>query len=253
MAAALGAGRLAAWVANLSPKAPGYDALVAARLRYAGIVAAGGWGTLPEGLRLRQGDAGAGVLALRRRLEAEGDASPGSERSEVFDAPLRRTLAAWQARNGLEADGVLGPLTLARLNLPASERLARIEANLERWRWLPRPLPADRIEVDTGGATGVLYRSGRPVRTFRVIVGAVRDPTPAIHVFTASAMNSGPWSERMCAGVPCARNRSASASITSDDESFRAIRIAGAWRVNSSITHSIRNFRPSRFRSSTKS
>jgi len=193
MAAALGAGRLAAWVANLSPKAPGHDALAAARLRYAGIVAAGGWETLPEGLRLRQGDAGAGVLTLRRRLEAEGDAAPASGRNEVFDAALRHTLAAWQARNGLEADGVLGPLTLARLSFPASERLARIEANLERWRWLPRPLPADRIEVDTGGATGVLYRSGRPVRTFRVIVGAVRDPTPLFLSEINAVVLNPPW------------------------------------------------------------
>jgi murein L,D-transpeptidase YcbB/YkuD len=193
MAAALGAGRLAAWVANLSPKAPGHDALAAARLRYAGIVAAGGWETLPEGLRLRQGDAGAGVLALRRRLEAEGDAAPASGRNEVFDAALRHTLAAWQARNGLEADGVLGPLTLARLSFPASERLARIEANLERWRWLPRPLPTDRIEVDTGGATGVLYRSGRPVRTFRVIVGAVRDPTPLFLSEINAVVLNPPW------------------------------------------------------------
>ena len=35
--------------------------------------------------------------------------------------------------------------------------------------------------------------------------------------------------------------------------SFRATRIASASRVNSSTTHSIRNFRPSRVRSSTKS
>jgi hypothetical protein len=41
--------------------------------------------------------------------------------------------------------------------------------------------------------------------------------------------------------------------MTSDEESFRATRIASASRVNSSTTHSIRNFRPSRVRSSTKS
>ena len=47
--------------------------------------------------------------------------------------------------------------------------------------------------------------------------------------------------------------RPAGTSITSDDVSLRATRIANASRVKSSNTQSIRNFRPSRIRCSTKS
>lgn len=82
---------------------------------------------------------------------------------------------------------------------------------------------------------------------------AVLAPTPVIQAFAAAAMNSGPWSERLCVGVPCARNRSTSASITSDDLCLRATRIASASCMNASTTQSIRTLRPSRVRSATKS
>ncbi|MFM8818991.1 MAG: L,D-transpeptidase family protein [Phenylobacterium sp.] len=193
MVAAWSSGRLAEWAANLSPRAPAYAALMSARLRYAGIVQRGGWAPLPDGLRLRPGDVGDPVLALRQRLEIEGDAPPPAERPERFDRPLKQALAGWQARNGLSADGVLGPVTLARLNVPAAERLGQIEANLERWRWLPRPLPQDRLEIDTGGANGVLYRAGQPVHAFRVIVGSVRDPTPLFTSQVHSLVLNPPW------------------------------------------------------------
>lgn len=193
MAAAYAAGRLPAWAATLSPGSEAYAALVRARLRYARIVDDGGWPGLPAGLRLRPGEAGPDVLALRQRLAAEDGTTLEAVQPETFDPPLKQALAAWQARNGLEADGVLGPATLARLNVPAAARLARIDANLERWRWLPRTLPADRLEIDTGGAVGTLYRAGRPVRTFRVIVGAVRDPTPLFLSEINGVVLNPPW------------------------------------------------------------
>ncbi|MCA6297050.1 MAG: L,D-transpeptidase family protein [Phenylobacterium sp.] len=193
MASAYAFGRLAAWSATLSPDGEAYAALARARLRYAAIVAAGGWPDLPLDLRLRPGDVDPGVLALRQRLAAEDAGPPTPDRPEVFDPPLKQSLVAWQARNGLEADGVVGPATRARLAEPAATRLARIEANLERWRWLPRPLPRDRLEIDTGGAVGALFRDGRRVRSFRVIVGAVRNPTPLFLSEINGVVLTPPW------------------------------------------------------------
>lgn len=186
-------GGLSAWLAGLSPDDARYAGLARARLHYGRIVAQGGWEVLPAGLRLRPGDAGPGVAALRRRLGAEGDAPAEPVSPEVFDAPLRRALAAWQERNDLEDDGVLGPATLARLNVPAAVRLGQVDANMERWRWLPRSLPADRLEIDTGGAVGALYRQGRVVHAFRVIPGAVRDPTPIFQSRIHSVVLNPPW------------------------------------------------------------
>lgn len=186
-------GRLEAWAGSLSPDSPAYAALAKARLRYGEITARGGWQALPADLRLRSGDSGDGVEALRRRLAVEGDAPPDPPRPDLFDAPLRKALAGWQARNGLDDDGVLGPATLRRLNVPVQERLGQIEANMERWRWMPRALPADRLEIDTGGGVGALYREGRVVHAFRVIPGAVKDPSPIFQSRLNAVVLNPPW------------------------------------------------------------
>jgi murein L,D-transpeptidase YcbB/YkuD len=53
----------------------------------------------------------------------------------------------------------------------ATTRLREIEVNLERERWLPRRLPADRVWVNVADERVVLYRDDRPVFSTRVIVG----------------------------------------------------------------------------------
>jgi hypothetical protein len=80
-------------------------------------------------------------------------------------------------------------------------------------------------------------------------------PTPSrpSHARTTAAMNSGPWSERMCSGGPRAMNSSVNVASTSSLDSRRATTIARLSRVNASITVSMRNFLPSWVRSSTKS
>ena len=53
----------------------------------------------------------------------------------------------------------------------ATNRLREIEVNLERERWLPRRLPADRVWVNIADQRLMLYRDDLPVFSTRVIVG----------------------------------------------------------------------------------
>ena len=74
-------------------------------------------------------------------------------------------------------------------------RLRVIEANLERQRWLPRELPADRVWVNVPDQQLVLYRDDRPVFVTRVVVG---DPTdrkqsPELSTVIESALFNPPW------------------------------------------------------------
>ena len=45
---------------------------------------------------------------------------------QAFTPEVERALRTFQARNGLEVDGVLGPATVAALNVPASVFLADV-------------------------------------------------------------------------------------------------------------------------------
>lgn len=186
-------GEFQAWLAALSPTSPEYHALRTARARYAILAAAGGWKRLPQGPTLRPGDRADAVRILRARLALEdyGAAEPGDV--ILFDAVLEAAVRTFQETHALDVDGVVGAATRRALNVSANERLAQIDANLERWRWMPAALPADRFEVDTGAQDAVLYRGGAPVLRMRAIVGAPKHPTPIFGARIEAVVFNPPW------------------------------------------------------------
>ncbi|HEX2816751.1 MAG TPA: peptidoglycan-binding protein, partial [Phenylobacterium sp.] len=162
-------GQLASWLAALPQGSPRYRALQAVRWRYRRIVDAGGWAQVPKEASSRA-PGPAALATLRARLVAEGYLAPGQATAPGFDTGLRQALALFQSHHDLKPDGALGAQPLGALNLPAEARLSQIDANLERWRWLPA-LPAQRVEVDVGGAEATLYVRDRAQLSMRVIVG----------------------------------------------------------------------------------
>lgn len=193
LAAARRDGRLAPWLRGLEPSHAGYRALAAERRRYRAIIDGGGWARLPSGPTLSEGDEDARVEALRARLAAEGYSVPPTETPWRFDADLAAAVRTFQRRHDLDEDGVLGIETLRALDVPAEDRLDQIEVNLERWRWLPRQLPPDRLELDTGAAEAVRYRAGEPVLSMRVIVGSPRHKTPMFASALDAVVLNPPW------------------------------------------------------------
>jgi len=185
--------RLSIWLRSLEPSHSGYRALNSERCRYRAIVDAGGWGSLPAGAPLKLGDQGAAVEALRLRLAAEGYGLDAGRPPPSFDAGLVEALRAFQRRHDLEADGVLGPETRRELDVSAEDRLMQIDANLERWRWLPHDLPDDRLELDTGAAEATLYASGRAVLHMRAIVGDPSHKTPMFASRVDAVVFNPPW------------------------------------------------------------
>jgi murein L,D-transpeptidase YcbB/YkuD len=132
-----------ALIARIEPQFLHYRLLQQALVRYRALASGAGVVSLPALPRrsLSAGEPYAGAPALRRLLAALGDLpSDGAavDRSgEMLDAPLVAAIGRFQARHGLEPDGVLGRNTLAALNVPAALRVRQIELTLERWRWLP--------------------------------------------------------------------------------------------------------------------
>jgi murein L,D-transpeptidase YcbB/YkuD len=149
-------------------------------------VARGGWPRLATGKALKPGDTDTpGRLAsLRARLRAEGiavDSTPTSSATSgtsqrvggaVYDGRLAGAVAAFQARHGIPVDSVLGPGTVASLNVPADFRLGQIAANLERHRWLPRELGSRYVLVNVPAFRVEAYDGGRKALEMKVIVGA---------------------------------------------------------------------------------
>ena len=77
----------------------------------------------------------------------------------------------------------------------ATTRLRQIEVNLERERWLPRPLPPDRVWVNVADERVVLYRGDQPVFSTKVIVGQdeLRNQSPEFQTVIDGVLFNPPW------------------------------------------------------------
>ena len=181
--AALADGRFEAWLAALPPADPQYQALRRGYLAYLKLAEAGGWGAVPEGGALMLGARGPRVAALRSRLAFEDAAVGRGGRDEAdapFDPALGAAVARFQHRHGLKETGVADAATIAALNVPVLVRAAQIRANLERLRWLPRAVPATRIDVNSAAGTFQMYEAGQPAMAMLVAAGKPGDETPIL-------------------------------------------------------------------------
>jgi L,D-transpeptidase YcbB len=80
-------------------------------------------------------------------------------------------------------------------DISASAPLRQIAVNLERERWLPRRMPADRAWVNVADERLVLYRDDRPVFSTRVIVGRDdrHNQTPEFQTPITAIWFNPPW------------------------------------------------------------
>jgi murein L,D-transpeptidase YcbB/YkuD len=195
LAGALDSGRVDATLGELAPPQRGAVNLRAALAWYRAIAAQGGWVEVPGKEPLKLGSAGPRVRLLRQRLAVTGDVAPGGrDSSDVFDSVLEAGVRRAQARHGLRADGVVGPMTLAALNVPVTARIRQLELNLERWRWAPRDAAERYVSVNSADYTLEVVDSGRRALTSRIVAGRVDWPTPIVSGMLTEVTFNPRWS-----------------------------------------------------------
>ena len=132
------------------------------------------------------------VPILRQRLAEEGYevdetnafVDPGAQEGDearsrtTYTAELQSALEAFQIDHGLTVDGILGPRTIAALNTPIEDKIARIEANMERWRWAPATMPERHVRVNPAAYEVMGFEDGEATITMDAIVGQGARPTP---------------------------------------------------------------------------
>ena len=134
---------------------------------------------IPAGPVLKVGMKDERVPLIRERFGLAIERGPSTSQDIVYDTRVAAAVANFQTSNGLPASGTLTPRTIALLSDGQPERLeSDIVANMEVWRWLPREMGKDRIEVNLTEYTARLYRNDAPVYKTRVVVGKTTTPTP---------------------------------------------------------------------------
>ena len=167
-------------IAALAPRHPLYLRLRSDLARYRALEAAGGWEPIPAGPTLEDGDRDARVPALRRRLALTGDLDPvaASDTGEVVTPALAAAVAHFQARHGLDPDGVVGPRTREALRVPVDARIQTLRVNLERGRWVLRELGGTFVAVNIAGFESYFVRNDTVAWQAPSIVGQPFRQTP---------------------------------------------------------------------------
>jgi len=169
---------IAAEAETLAPQEPRYAELKAALARYREIERAGGWPRLDASTTLKPGMRDPRVAQLRERLAIEGYAADAGGDPELFDESLEAAVRSFQRLHGLDADGVVGPRTIAAMNVPVEARIDQLKVNLERARWIFRDLEERYIVANIARFQVSLIENGKPVWTTRAVVGRPYRQTP---------------------------------------------------------------------------
>ena len=176
---AIARGRVAELVRDAEPKFVQYRNLKTVYARYRALIADSTLPTVKLSRAVRPGDSLDVIGPLERRLVAFGDLSGDAvalaNTSRVYSASTAAAVARFQERHGLAPDSVLGPATVAALNVSPARRARQIELALERIRWLPALDAGPFVVVNVPGFTlyafDTLGTTGTPTLTMNVVVG----------------------------------------------------------------------------------
>ncbi len=168
-------------IPTMSPQIIG--ALQTAIAEYSNIVARGGWPTVPSDNTLRIGMSAPAVATLRQRLAIAGDLPSAADNSSAaFDSYVDAAVKRFQARHGIQPDGVVGDSTFAALNVPAQIRLQQLATNLTRLKVLTaKPLPQRYVMVNIPAASVEVVEDGVVVQRHTAVVGKVTRPSPIVN------------------------------------------------------------------------
>ena len=174
---ALAENRIAESLSDLKPQAPEYARLRTALADYRRIKAEGGWPSVPGNLKVKPGQPTPHLEAVAKRLSLTGDFK-GTVPAGTYQGDLVEAVKVFQRRHGLHDDGILSPAVAAEMNVPVDRRIAQIQMNLERWRWLPRDLGNRYVLVNIPEMRLDIYEAENIVLTMRTVVGKEDTPTP---------------------------------------------------------------------------
>jgi L,D-transpeptidase YcbB len=148
---------------------------------YDGIVARGGWPPVPKVDEMRLGMRHPSVVDLRRRLSVSGDLDPNAVGNDIYDSYVDAAVRRFQARHGLNADGIVRAATLDAMNVPAATRRDQLKINISRLQTLTTNLGPRYVVVNIPAARVEAIENSIAVSRHTAVVGRPSRPSPDIN------------------------------------------------------------------------
>lgn len=161
--------------------------------KYREIATLGGWGYVASGERLELGVRDPRVVQVRERLAATSDLTVSANDPELYDTDIYEAVRRYQARNGLDPDGIVGRRTIAAMNVPVQTRIRQLDLNLRRISAVVPGLAPRYVFVNIAGQEVEAVNNGAVEFRERVIVGKQDRQTPEITSHVASITFNPYW------------------------------------------------------------
>jgi murein L,D-transpeptidase YcbB/YkuD len=173
---------------SFDPPQPGFKALKE-KLAELRSNASADENRIPDGAPIRPGAKDARVPALRERLGLRGGAG-----DLAYDKALFNAVRQEQHRHDLKPTGIVDAKTIAVINGPrASQKIDRILANMERWRWLPRDLGRTYVMVNIPDFTLKVVHNQQEVWHTKIVAGKPQTPTPLLSASMDTVLLNPSW------------------------------------------------------------
>lgn len=158
-----------------------YNKLKKALANYKKIDKKGSWKKIiiPKDFTyLEPGDTSKLIPQIRKRLLYSKYVNSKSK-SNIYDAELAKGIIKYQRRNSLKTDGIIRKSVIRSMNVSVSERIATIEANMERCRWISDDLTQsdNYIFINIPAYKLTFIRNKKPELISKVVVGKEMNQT----------------------------------------------------------------------------
>lgn len=165
---------------SLAPQHVSYQRLVGLRERLRQLQQQNSWATFVDpGGDIRPGQSHGAIPEIKKRLSDLGYGL-AQNRTAVFDSELQESLRQFQSLNGLPANRNLNRTFYAALAPGLEERIARIDANLEKFRWFPRQWENRYLYVNLAFQEMSVIENQRAVLQMRTVNGRPTRRTPTL-------------------------------------------------------------------------
>ena len=141
-----------------------------------------GWDPIMIGKAIKPGDSTPVFSRILIRLKQLEFLEEQAATTDRYDSIYMSSVLNFQRSHGLDPDGVVGNKTIQYLNMPIKTRIQKIEANLERLRWLSGGADDNMVFVNIAGFHLTVVKDRSIVWDTPVMTGTVDTQTP---VFTS--------------------------------------------------------------------
>ncbi len=178
----LSSGDLQSALQQLEPQHGQYTQLKQTLEKLHSVRANGGWKSLSGASALKPGAANADVPGIRQRLADLNylDISERGNSSTSYDSSLVEAVKLFQSGLKLDADGICGKMCFGALKTSIDQRIAQVNVNLERWRWLPKSLGSKFIFVNLARQELRVNENGVDVISMKTVNGRLLRRTPTM-------------------------------------------------------------------------